>query len=106
VIKELLDLKKKDKKDVIPWVETYSIPTESGKVCHIGWKDQAIVLMMASVLSGDEQVTRLRRRPKETSSKAKTTRVPFGKASEKELEIVVIAEHIITIWEQLMCLIT
>jgi hypothetical protein len=35
VIQELLDLKKKDKKDVIPWGETYSMPTENGEVCHI-----------------------------------------------------------------------
>jgi hypothetical protein len=28
-------------------------------------------------MSGDERVLRLRKRPKETSSKAKTTRVPF-----------------------------
>jgi hypothetical protein len=92
VIKELLDLKKKDKKDVIPWGETYSMPIESGKVCHIGWKDQAFVLMMSSLMSGDEKVTRLRKRPKESSSKAKTARVPFGKASEKELEIPAIAD--------------
>jgi hypothetical protein len=92
VIKELLNLKKKDKKDVIPWGETYSIHTDSGKVCHSGRKDQAFVLMMSFILSGDEKATRLRRRPKETSSKAKTTRVPFGKASGKELEITVIAD--------------
>jgi hypothetical protein len=91
VIQELLDLKKKDKKDVIPWGETYSMPTESGKVCQIGWKDQAFVLMMSSLMSGDEKVTRLRKRPKESSSKAKTARVPFGKAFEKELKIPAIA---------------
>ena len=49
VIQELLDLKKKDKKDIIKWGETYSIPTSNGKVCHMGWKDQAFVLMMSSV---------------------------------------------------------
>jgi hypothetical protein len=36
VIQELLDLKQKDKKDVIKWGEIYSIPTENGQVCHIG----------------------------------------------------------------------
>jgi hypothetical protein len=71
--KELLKLKKKDKKDVIPWGETDSIPTPNGQVCHVGWKDQAFVLMMSSVLSPDEKVIRLRRRLKETSSKAKTS---------------------------------
>jgi len=39
VIQELLDLKKKDKKDVIPWGIRYLFPTENGKVCHIRWKD-------------------------------------------------------------------
>jgi hypothetical protein len=35
IIQELLDLKKKDKKDIIPWGETYSMPTESGKICQV-----------------------------------------------------------------------
>lgn len=33
VIQELLDLTKKDKKDVIPLGKTYSIATEDGQVC-------------------------------------------------------------------------
>jgi hypothetical protein len=53
VIQKLLDLKKLDKKDVIKWGTTYSMPTESGKVCQIGWKDQAFVLIMSLVLSSD-----------------------------------------------------
>jgi hypothetical protein len=58
----------------------------------VGWKDQAFVLIMSSVLSGDKQVVRLRRRPKETSSKAKTTRVPFGNQPTKELVIPAIID--------------
>jgi Transposase IS4 len=91
--KELLKLKKMDKRDVIPWGEIHSIPTPTGNVCHIGWKDQAFVLMMSSVLSGDEQVKRFRKRPKETSSKAKTSRVPFGEEAIKELSIPVITDE-------------
>jgi hypothetical protein len=91
--KELLKLKKEDKRDVIPWGETYSIPTLTDKVCHVGWKDQAFVLMTSSVLSGDEKVVRLRKRPKETSSKAKTSRVPFGEEAVKELSIPVITDE-------------
>ena len=72
VIQELLNLQKMDKKDVIPWGETHSLYTPNGEVCHIGWKDQAFVLMMSSFMSGDECVLQLRKRPKETSSKAKT----------------------------------
>jgi Transposase IS4 len=93
VIQELLDLKKSDRRDVIPWGKTYSMPTTSSKVCQVGWKDQAFVLMMSSVLSGDEKVVRLRKRPKETSSKAKTSRVPFGREPVKELSIPAIADE-------------
>ncbi len=59
----------------------------------MGWKDQAFVLMISSVLSGDEMVVRLRRRPKETSSKAKTSRVPFREDAIKELSIPVITDE-------------
>ena len=48
---------------------------------------------MSSVLSGNEQVKRLKRRLKETSSKAKTSRVPFGKEAIKELNIPVITDE-------------
>jgi hypothetical protein len=92
IMKELVGLKKEDKKDFIPWGETHSLLTLSGNVCHVGWKDQAFVLMMSSVLSGDERVVRLRKRPKETSSKAKTSRVPFGEEAVKELSIPTIAD--------------
>jgi hypothetical protein len=47
---------------------------------------------MSSVLSGDEKVVRLRKRPKETSSKARTAREPFGNEAVKELEIPAIAD--------------
>jgi hypothetical protein len=93
VIKELLDLQKSDKKDVIPWGETYSMYTPNGEVCHVGWKDQAFVLMMSFFMSGDERVERLRKRPKETSSKAKTARKPFGKEPVKVLSIPAIADR-------------
>ena len=53
VIQELLDLKKKDKSDVIEWGTTYSMSIENGLVCHVGWKNQAFVLIMSSVLSGN-----------------------------------------------------
>ena len=49
--------------------------------------------MMSSVLSGNERVVRLRKRPKETSSKAKTSRVPFGREPNKKLSIPVITDE-------------
>ena len=48
--------------------------------------------MMLSFMSGDERVLRLRKRPKESSSKAKTARVPFGKEPVKELLIPAVAD--------------
>jgi hypothetical protein len=94
VNRELLDLKQNDEKDIIPWGITYSRPIENGKVCHIGWKDQAFVLMMSSFMSGDERVLRKRKRPKETSSKAKTARVPFSDNEPvKVLSIPLIADR-------------
>jgi len=47
---------------------------------------------MSSFISGDERVLRLRKRPKETSSKAKTARVPFGNQATKVLSIPVITD--------------
>jgi len=48
--------------------------------------------MMSSFISGDERVNRLRKRPKETSSKAKTARIPFGKDTTKILSIPAITD--------------
>ncbi len=64
------------------------MPIKNGKVCQIGWKDQAFVLIMSSMLSGNEKVLRLRKRPKETSSRARTAREPFGSNATKELLIL------------------
>jgi hypothetical protein len=49
--------------------------------------------MISSFMSGDEKVLRLKKRPKETSSKAKTSRQPFGSEVIKELYIPVIADR-------------
>jgi hypothetical protein len=44
-------------------------------------------------MSGDSRVLRQRKRPKETSSKAKTARVPFGNQATKELSIPVVVDR-------------
>jgi hypothetical protein len=44
-------------------------------------------------MSGDERVLRRRKRPKETSSKAKTARIPFGNQATKILSIPAIADR-------------
>jgi hypothetical protein len=47
---------------------------------------------MSSFISGNERVLRLRKRPKETSSKAKTARIPFSNQATKILSIPVITD--------------
>ena len=44
-------------------------------------------------MSGDTRVLRLRKRPKETSSKSKTSRIPFGNQATKELSIPTVADR-------------
>jgi hypothetical protein len=44
-------------------------------------------------LSGDQRVLRIRKRPKETSSKAKIAQKPFGDKPIKELFIPIVADH-------------
>jgi hypothetical protein len=48
--------------------------------------------MISSIILGDKRVIRLRKRLNETSFKAKTARVPFGKDSIKELSIPAIID--------------
>ena len=90
VLKELITMKNTDKDDHILWGTIKSLPIANGNVCHTAWKDNAIVLMMSNVHDGKDLIKSLRKRPKETSSKAKTARKPFGNLAEKILEIPVL----------------
>ena len=63
------------------------MPTTSGLVNQYGWKDNAFALTMSTVYDGTGRVTTVRRRPKKTSTNAKTARVPFRDQPTKELEI-------------------
>ncbi|PMD59785.1 uncharacterized protein K444DRAFT_529249, partial [Hyaloscypha bicolor E] len=56
-------------------------------------KDQAFVLMISSFILGNERILWLRKRPKETSSKVKTIRIPFGNQAIKILSIPIIADR-------------
>ena len=69
---------------------TYSMCTANGLVAQIGWKDNAFVLMISTTMDRKETVLREQKRPKKTSSKAKTARVPFGDLPRKELPIPVV----------------
>ena len=79
VISDLAEMKKQEKaKDQMEWGALKSFPNETGQVLYTGWKDNAFALAMTIVHTADGSVRRLRRRPKETSSMAKTARKPFG----------------------------
>jgi hypothetical protein len=71
----------------MPWGTLVSMPITSGKVMQMGWKDNALALTMSTVFDGSACVTIVRKRPKKTSTNAKTARVPFGDQPTKELEI-------------------
>lgn len=93
VLKELIEFKKSDTNDIIPWGTKKSLFTESGKVCQTGWKDNTIVLIISNCLDTEELITKLRKRPKLISSKAKTARKPFGSLARKILDIPVLYDE-------------
>jgi hypothetical protein len=74
-------------KDQIPWGTLYKRPSEDQNILFLAWKDNALVLFQSTISDGSRTVVRTRKRPKETSSSAKTSRVPFGNSPTKELEI-------------------
>ena len=53
----------------------------------IAWKDNALVLSMSTHSDALRKVQAYRKRPSETSSSAKTARVPFGKHARAWLAI-------------------
>jgi hypothetical protein len=63
------------------------MPTTSGLVNQYGWKDNAFALTMSTVYNRTGRVTTVQRRPKKTSTNAKTARVLFGDQPTKELKI-------------------
>lgn len=88
IIKKFSKMKKQDKsKDTIPWGTLYTEPSEDNLINFIAWKDNALVLFMSTVDEGKELVERLRKRPSETSTSAKTARKPFGDQAMKKLLI-------------------
>jgi hypothetical protein len=47
---ELLDLKKQNQKDKLPWGILRAMPTKFGKVIQINWKNNIFVLSISIVL--------------------------------------------------------
>ena len=92
MIQELLDLKSNAKKGKMKWGECYSMPTENGLVCHIGFMDGAFVIMMSSYMTGDEKTLIPRHRPKETAANAPISREPFGDEAVKDLWVTKVSD--------------
>jgi hypothetical protein len=93
VVEALVEMKKSDKKDVIPWGTKVLFPAHSNQFLQMGWKDNAFCLAMSTAFDRKEDVITNGRRPKETSSKAKTSRVPFGSEALKDLPIPVLFDQ-------------
>lgn len=88
VVQPLIDKKDEDKgKTELQWGTQIAYPTPSGNVLQTGWKDNAFALTMTTFFTGKEEVIRERKRPRESSSKAKTARKPFGNKPTKKLPV-------------------
>jgi hypothetical protein len=86
VLLELVELKKKGKgKGEMLWGTLHVILTETNQVNQIRWKDNAFALIITTYWVAEKKVLCLRRRPKLSSSKAKTARLPFSNLGEKEM---------------------
>lgn len=80
------------KKDTIPWGTLHSEPSEDEDIQFVAWKDNALVLFMTTVAGELDLVEKERKRPSETSTSAKTARVPFGNNPTALLGIPVLDE--------------
>ena len=88
IILELVDLKKNNKsKNKLLQRILILIPIVLGLINQYSQKDNTFALTMSTVYNGKSKVTRVRKRPKKTLSKAKTVRIPFGNQPTKALEI-------------------
>ena len=65
----------------------YAMVSKDNEVFQVAWKDQAMVLFMSTVMDSSKQVIRQRRRPTQTSTNARTSRMVFGDAVVKDLAI-------------------
>ena len=81
-------MKTKDKKkDEIPWGSLFTEPLYDNLINYIAWKDNALVLFMSTVNDGKQMIEKMRKRPSETLTSAKTARAPFGNEAQKLLNI-------------------
>ena len=87
--KPLTDAKSADTKGHLdwPWGRIECVPTPSNEVNQIGWKDNALVLFLTSVYTGDEVITCIRKRPNTDKARGRAILQMFGNQSKKELVI-------------------
>ena len=86
VYKKLIDQKKSDKNDTIPWGTKDRVVVADGTVVQIGWKDTgSYCLCMSNMDCGVDTTMTKRHHPNETATCAKTGRIPFKDQPEKVL---------------------
>ncbi|KAM4063426.1 hypothetical protein HRG_013949 [Hirsutella rhossiliensis] len=88
-----VEAKKADTKgDCWPWGTLKTAPTPDGQVNQFAWKDNALVLFLSTVYSGEEFEQRIRRRPTTTQPRARPIQHEFGDEPVKELFVPSIDE--------------
>ena len=85
VHQDLIDHKKSDKNDTIPWGTKHLRYVADGAVTQLSWKDSSYCIFMSNMDYGVDTVYTKRRRPNETATCAKTARQPFRDQPEKVL---------------------
>ena len=78
VHQELIDHKKSDKNDTIPWGTKHLRYMADGAVTQLSWKDSSYCVFMSNMDCGVDTVYTKRRRPNETATCAKTACQLFG----------------------------
>lgn len=71
----------------IPWGNLYGSLSKNSTVLELAWKDSNIVLFMSTVHDGRSYVSSMRKRPANTSTGARMTRLVFCDDPVKELDI-------------------
>uniref|UniRef100_L2FBM7 Pep1 n=1 Tax=Colletotrichum fructicola (strain Nara gc5) TaxID=1213859 RepID=L2FBM7_COLFN len=84
-IDELLVEEKAEEGKSIPWGTTHSIPTSDGEINQFTWKDNALVLFLATVFRETSEIVRRRRRPAGDSAAKRVARQVFGADVRKDL---------------------
>ncbi|KAJ3498250.1 hypothetical protein NLG97_g1279 [Lecanicillium saksenae] len=89
IFKGFIEAKKDDTRGVNLWHhnEVRTVPTPNHQVNQIAWKDNALVLMLSTVFTGEEFEQRVRRRPTTKQPRARPIQQIFGDESVKILEV-------------------